>query len=76
MVFNTNLFRRPTELVHSSVNPHTHWAIVKFTSQRDQATLLTVAYLKRICGLMKKEKKVEFTISWKTDHFTVVTLLP
>ena len=62
MVFNTNLFRRPTQLVHSSVNPHTHWVIVKFTSQRDQATLLTVANLKRICALMKKEKKVEFTI--------------
>ena len=65
MVFNKNLFRRPTELVHSSVNPHTHWAIVKFTSQHDRATLLTVAYLKRICGLMKKEKKVEFTFHGK-----------
>ena len=48
MVFNKNLFRRPTELVHSSVNSHTDWAIVKFTSQHDRATLLTVAYLKRI----------------------------
>ena len=76
MVFNKNLFRRPTELAHSSVNSHTDWAIVKFTWQHDRATLLTVAYLKRICGLMKKEKKVEFTISWKTDHFTVVILLP
>ena len=56
MVFNTNLFRRPTQLVHSSVNPHTHWAIVKFTSQHDRATLLTVANLKRISALMKKEK--------------------
>ena len=43
MEFNTNLFRRPTELVHSSVNPHTHWAIVKFTSTHDCTTLLTVA---------------------------------
>ena len=76
MEFNTNLFRRPTELVHLSVNPHTHWAIVKFTFQHDRATLLTVANLRRICGLMKKEKKVEFTISWKTDHFTIVPLLP
>ena len=35
-----------TELVHSSVNPHTHWVMVKFTSQHDRATLLTVANLK------------------------------
>ena len=76
MEFNTNLFRRPTELIYSSVNPHTHWVMVKFTSQHDRATLLTVANLKRICAFMKKEKKVEFTISWKIDHFTVVPLLP
>ena len=35
-----------TELVHSSVNSHTHWVMVKFTSQHDRATLLTVANLK------------------------------
>ena len=45
MEFNTNLFCRPAELVHSSVNPHTHWAIVKFTSQCDRATLLTVVVI-------------------------------
>jgi len=33
MEVNTNLFRRPTALVHSSFNLPTHWAIVKFTSQ-------------------------------------------
>ena len=43
---NTNLFRTSTELVHSSVNPYTRWVMVKFTSQHDRATLLTVANLK------------------------------
>ena len=45
MEFNTNLVRRSTELVHSSLNPHTHWgrAIVKFKSELDRATPLTVA---------------------------------
>ena len=42
MEFNTNPFNRPTELVHSSVDPHTHWAVVKFTSQRDRVTMLMV----------------------------------
>ena len=46
MEFNTNLFRRPTDLVHLSVNLPTHWAIVKFTSQHDRVTLLIVANLK------------------------------
>ena len=49
MEFNTNVFRGSTdntELVRSSVNPHTHWVIVKFRPQHDRATLLTVANLK------------------------------
>ena len=43
---NTNLFRTSTELVQSPVNPHTHWVMVKFTSQHDRASLPTVANLK------------------------------
>ena len=45
MECNTNLFRTSIELVHSSVNPHTRWVMVNFTSQHDRATLLTVANL-------------------------------
>ena len=45
MDFITFLFCTPAELVHSSVNPHAHWAIVKFTSQCDRATLLTVVVI-------------------------------
>ena len=46
MEFHTNLSRRPTALVHSSVNPPIHRAIVKFTFQHDSARLLTIANLK------------------------------